>query len=52
MNPLLSIEIDWHTALLLRDQLKNMAMPPLDDDDMARYTLYRAIVTAIEEDDA
>ena len=51
-NSIISVEIDLQTALLIRDQLKNMAMPPLDENDLAQNRLYNAIVEALEADDS
>lgn len=51
MNHLISIELDSEVAKRIAKQLANMAMPPLDQDDVDRHLLYIAINNALEEDD-
>ena len=52
MNPMISVEIDRDAAELILKSIKRMSMPPLDEEDMAVYTLWKAIEDALEKDDS
>lgn len=52
MSHLISIELDSDVAKNILKQLENMAMPPLDEQDLAQYKLYEAIEEALANDDA
>ena len=52
MSPVISVEIDKDAAKLILGMLMKEPMPPLDEEDRARYVLRGAIERALEECDA